>query len=274
MKMQHLNLSPQQNVICRENTQLPENFGQQQYANNDNIPYRAPRRQDDQRFYMRRDENNNDNKRNDDKRKDLWCSFCRNNSHTDRTCRRKAKDDKANMVRNTDDNSGNDGMEHSFVFAVKGEDNVTPEASEMLVDSGASKHITFDEPKFTSFDKNFIPHKHTIELADGTQINSMATAKGTAVFYLRDEDGNLRKSYLRETLLIPSFPHEIFSVRAAARNHSSIHLYRDYGFLMSSNDTYFPIETIGDLYYLNGPKTGQRTPKRKLSDVTYPNTDF
>ena len=85
----------------------------------------------------------------------------------------------------------------------------------MIVDSGASKHITYDDSKFILFDKNFIPHEHTIELADGTRINSMATGKGTAVFHLRDKEGNLRKSYLKETLLISSFTHEIFSVRAA-----------------------------------------------------------
>jgi hypothetical protein len=173
------------------------------------------------------------------------------------------------MVRNTDDIPGNDGMEHSFVFAVKGEDNVTPEASEMLVDSGASKHITFDESKFTSFDKNFIPHKHTIELADGTQINSMATGKGTAVFYLRDEDGNLRKSYLRETLLIPSFPHDIFSVRAATRNGSSVHLYHDSGILASSNGTNFPIKSIGDLYYLNAPPRVTTTKQHNQTDFFF-----
>ena len=245
------------------------------------------RQQGDPRFYARNENYNNNNNsnnhnnynshynnNNNNNNNSKWCSLCRNNSHTDRTCRRKSKEDKANMIHDNDDDAIKDGAEHSFVFTVNEENDTfqTSDPCTILVDSGANRHIANDESKFVSFDEDFVPQQHTIKLADGTKLTSIAQRKGTALFSIRDKNGNLRNSYLQDTLLIPSFPDNIFSVRAATKNGSSVHLFHDFGTLLSPNGTEFPIETVGDLYYLNAPLRSRWTAangRKSKTDYTF-----
>ena len=178
------------------------------------------------------------------------------------------------MIHDNDDDAIKDGAEHSFVFTVNEENDTfqTSDPCTILVDSGANRHIANDESKFVSFDEDFVPQQHTIKLADGTKLTSIAQRKRTALFSIRDKNGNLRNSYLQDTLLIPSFPDNIFSVRAATKNGSSVHLFHDFGTLLSPNGTEFPIETVGDLYYLNAPLRSRWTAangRKSKTDYTF-----
>ena len=60
------------------------------------------------------------------------------------------------------------------------------------VDSGASKYICNDVTKFITFGENFVSQQLSIQLADGTSMNSVTEWKATAVFQIRDEDGTLQ----------------------------------------------------------------------------------
>ena len=180
-----------------------------------------------------------------------WCKTCKVDTHTSRTCRKNK--DVTNQVSLKEVNHNDN--KHTFVFGtfdVKEDEIISQLNSEaILVDCGATAHIINDESKFIHIDETFDPEDHFIELADGTRCNNVAKKKGTAVIYIQDEDGKLCKSSLNNTLFIPSYPQNIFSVRAAAENGANIQLRADSGELVSSDGTKFPIRTIGKLYYLN-----------------------
>ena len=83
------------------------------------------------------------------------------------------------------------------------------------MDCGATTHIVHDISKFISFDKQFNPEHHYIELADGSRSNNVTLKRGDANVELCNVDGNVQKALLRNALYVPSYKQNIFSVRAA-----------------------------------------------------------
>ena len=208
-------------------------------------------------------------KKQDSKR---WCSRCRSNTHNDKSCRKNK--DAANLIThddNREDHSDDSnsysriqGEKYSFVFGVSEDSNRSRhydengcgEAELLLVDSGASSHIFNDESKFISFDENYEPMKHSVELADGTITTNVVKKRGTAVVKIRDENNEIKITKMEDALLIPSYPQSIFSVKAATKrkngreNNTTVILGSESGELIS-NGVRFPIRTVGNLYYLN-----------------------
>jgi len=123
----------------------------------------------------------------------------------------------------------------------------------LLIDSGATSHILNDKTNFISFDKNFIPEEHYVELADGTRVKNASIAKGTAVVEIRDNKGRLCRAELQNVQYAPSFPFNIISVNAAtATNKGAIFLFgADSGSLCTGNGTSFPILRKDKFYFLN-----------------------
>ena len=128
---------------------------------------------------------------------------------------------------------------------------------DFLVDSGATAHMTHDKSKFVSFQEDFKSAEHKIELADGTITTKIAEKRGTIQIDVRNENGELCKFYLENTLYIPSLPENIFSVKSACekkhlqdRGGASVHLYGNGGKLVSKDGTGFPIKSRDRLYYL------------------------
>jgi len=56
----------------------------------------------------------------------------------------------------------------------------------LLVDTGATAHILNDKSKFLKFDDEFKPENHYIELADGSRVSGVVSAKGRAQVMLHD----------------------------------------------------------------------------------------
>ena len=88
----------------------------------------------------------------------------------------------------------------------------------LLVDSGCSTHINNNESNFISFDKDYVPGEHTIELADGSRTSNVVKKRGTVVVNLRDENNKIWRTELHNTLYIPTFPQNLFSVKRATSN--------------------------------------------------------
>ena len=127
-----------------------------------------------------------------------------------------------------------------------------------LVDSGCTKHVSCDETMFINFDTDFKPEEHTCELADGTKLKAMAEKRGTAVVFFKNTNGSICEVVLHEVLYIPSFPTNLFSVKAAVKFSSCSVLFspnRDE--LITRDGSVFQIISRGDLYFLK----------------TYPGTD-
>ncbi len=94
----------------------------------------------------------------------------------------------------------------------------------LMVDTGATSHIVTDILKFTSFDDTFKPETHCVELADGTPCRGVAQRKGNAEVLLVDSTGQRRRATLRDTLFIPSYPQDIFSVKSATPFGATVYL--------------------------------------------------
>ena len=192
-----------------------------------------------------------------------WGNFYKTSTHNDRNGRNKNRPNERDVSKQIQDFT-NDLESHSFVFthvetdlkdkvSDKGE---AKKEDDAVVDSGASSHSLNDESKFIEFDEDFKPQTHTVELADGTVISSIAEKQGTARINIKNENGELCTAILENALYIPSFPENIFSVRAACNkngkpNGAYVVLDGEGGTLCSSDGTRFPIGVKGKLYYIS-----------------------
>ena len=75
--------------------------------------------------------------------------------------------------------------------------------------------------------------------------------QGTILLKLYDDKGIIRDVYLQKTLYIPSYPHDIFSVRSALEKGGMVILKPNDGELILKDGTTFPISVKNGLYYLD-----------------------
>lgn len=185
-------------------------------------------------------------------RQKTWCSQCKSDTHKDATCRRKDRQDGARKV------SEEDGGDADYVFKIKdGENRVQRQPARsiqekgLMVDTGATSHIITDITKFKNFDDTFKPETHCVELADGTRCNGVAQRKGEAEVCLVDSGGRRHTTTLRKTLFIPSYPQDIFSVKAATASGATVVFKQGKDALIHKDGTRFDIHVYNRLYYLH-----------------------
>jgi hypothetical protein len=81
-----------------------------------------------------------------------------------------------------------------------------------IVDSGASRHMTFDEDQLCNYRKFKKPEK--VALGDGRTVEVVGS--GDVPVSLRLDQGKLFKATMREVLHVPKLSYNLFSVCAAA----------------------------------------------------------
>ena len=188
----------------------------------------------------------------------VWCSFCKRSNHTRATCRKlksRGRDGAAllqeagNTINSNINVSKQTESSHSFIFKVddKSKD-IYHSHSSLLVDCGATSHIINDRSKFVSFDSNFRPERHYVELANGQKEN-VAQARGLAQVFIKNSKNELCEIMLHDALYIPTFPQEIFSVQASTAKGASVSFQPSESKLVYENHV-FDIELHGKLYYL------------------------
>ena len=194
-------------------------------------------------------------------RNQVWCDYCESPNHTYQSCRnRNDTTDEIGMVREENTalsmNGEANGEEHSFVFAVREGrkwryDRKDDELDLLMVDSGSTHHIINDKKNFIDFDSTYLPEESCLELADGRKIAGAAERKGTAEVKIRGENGKTRVVKLTNALYAPSFPHNIFSVKASGKKGARFLLGGDSGIMTAKDGTRFPIYSKNELYFLN-----------------------
>ena len=152
----------------------------------------------------------------------MWCGYCKTNTHQESICRKKRTQDGARRVAEEPNSNQDQLFKVNHTKRKKPPDNVN--MKDIMVDGGATSHIVNDIGKFKSFDDSFRPESHSVELADGTKCSGIAQRRGTAVIYLLENAGRQHRAQLRDTLYIPSYPHNIFSVARAVNRRSDDHL--------------------------------------------------
>ena len=177
-----------------------------------------------------------------------WCNICKTNKHDFQKCRK----NKQNKGYNSQNQAKQVNEEfHTFNFKVSdGYSNKHGKTSSFLVDSGCSSHIVVDDGAFVECDPNFVPDKHFVELADGRKYNNIALMKGTVKICLTDSSGNVHAALLHNCLYIPSFPENIFSIKAATKSGASIIFTPECSELVTQDGVVFEIHNQGKLYYL------------------------
>ena len=169
-----------------------------------------------------------------------WCEICKSKSHDTKDCRKLQKLQELKE----------DVSEPTYFFSIDSQNNVVNRDQSFLVDSGATTHVLNDKSKFISFEKNFKPEEHVIQLADGTRTSSIVKGQGEAKVTITDENGCKRNVVFNKALYIPSFKQNIFSVKIATDHGAIIQFSKDSAKLISNN-TSFNIQKEGKLYFLN-----------------------
>ncbi|XP_068201778.1 uncharacterized protein [Palaemon carinicauda] len=182
------------------------------------------------------------------KPKGRWCLNCQNSTHDTNTYRRQGKSSGYNERINSLVNEETTGDHHSFIFKVCSNMKMVASSKPdmLLVDCGATTHILTDESRFTRFDETFKPERHLIELADGTRCRNVAVKRGDAMIKMIDSDGRHCNVKLKNTLLIPTYPQNIFSVQAATEKGAQVIFYPESAELIDKSDIKFYIEKCGN----------------------------
>ena len=113
----------------------------------------------------------------------------------------------------------------------------------LMVDTGATLHIT----KFKIFDDKVKPETHSVELADGA--TAWLNTRGEVC--LVDSGGRRHTTTLRKTLFIPSYPQDIFSVKAASASGATVIFKQGKDALIHKDGTRLNIHVYNRLYYLH-----------------------
>ena len=171
-----------------------------------------------------------------------WCSYCKSATHRDATCRRRYQQDDAHKV-------------FEYVFQVSDTDAVKQRAHRankkgLMVDTGATSHIINDISMFRRFDDTFQPLKHCVELANGEKTNGVAERRGDAEVCLIDSRGQHHYATLKRALYIPSYPQDIFSVKAATASGATVVFKQGEDALICRDGARFNIHEYNRLYYL------------------------
>ena len=189
------------------------------------------------------------NKSTNNEKQKQWCNNCKSSTH-----------DKQNVIKRVNNNNDLNSNEfHSFFFKVSISSTETVEnidvAKYLLVDSGATAYIVSDKPKFVKFDKNFNPSSHIMELADGSRTSDSALGRGDASVQIKDSNGKFHSVLFKNSLCIPSYKQNIFSVQAATESGATVNFSCNSNELVVKDGTIFEIEKHGKLYYLNSAKS-------------------
>ena len=181
-----------------------------------------------------------------------WCSFHNSSTHSDKNCRaqqQQRQDNAAKKISTTDPEE-----EHTYVFNLSDDNkayhcDVTKiNQKGMMVDCGATSHIVTKDI-LVNCDETFDPNKHFIELADGSRRNNVVKKIGDAEITLRDINGRPIKTLMKRALYIPSYPQDIFSIKAATKQGAEVNL-RPQDSQMCKDGLAFPINEFNRLYYL------------------------
>ena len=120
----------------------------------------------------------------------------------------------------------------------------------LLVDEGATSHISRDSKKFKIYNQTFQPENHYMELADGTKASSVRLKRGDTELCLLDADQNHVLVTLKKALLIPSYSHDIFSVKVTTISEVTVIFKENKKQLRHKSGTKFKICIHKRLYNL------------------------
>ncbi|KAG5317910.1 COPIA protein, partial [Pseudoatta argentina] len=149
-----------------------------------------------------------DSKRGKPAKKQFLCNYCRKKGHTEKRCYKKRDDDRTKREINNstkDDNTANFGafMVLNSDFATRVLQNDSKDV--WLLDSGASKHMSFHREWFSELDENY---RESVSLSD----DSTCEVRGRGVIPIEMfVDGKWLDGKLEDALYIPSLRKNLFS---------------------------------------------------------------
>lgn len=178
----------------------------------------------------------------------LTCNYCKKPFHCEKTCYIKKRDQNQQTTANAVSQADTFSFKLEVVdMAHRVESNTM--TNRLVVDSGATSHILNNADRFVSYDKTFNPANHFVEVADGHMSNQIVTARGNAKYQVVDSNGLSHEIVLENALLAPSFPTNLFSVRAAVGKGANVVFSKDDNYLQAGQ-TKFNLSHDMNLYFL------------------------
>ncbi len=103
----------------------------------------------------------------------------------------------------------NRGEEYRFTFASFSEGAKRATVShELLIDSGCTGYMVKDRDLFLDLE---LSEQGTVGCANAS--TSTIEGSGTAAFWIKDADGRMRRMELKDALYVPSYSHNLVSVK-------------------------------------------------------------
>ena len=190
------------------------------------------------------------------RQKSMWCHHCKNSSHNSEYCKRRKSDKNYQIETVSDEETCFKISEiiNESVYSASDNDSY-------LVDCGATTHIICDPSKIIREDTSFNPSNHTIELADNSRQTGVATSRGDAKIFLKDNNGKSHDVILKNALVIPSYKQNIISVHNMTNNGTSVTFSQNENFITTKKGIIFPINKSGRLYFVNSIENKSDPPK-------------
>lgn len=173
----------------------------------------------------------NTNKVKDKKR--VECYFCHKLGHYAKDCRKRKSSNRNKRDDNNPTNQASSSEEHgAFIVTVANIENSILNANAhdvWLLDSGASKHMSFQRDWFD----DFVEINESVSLGD----NSTCEVKGKGTIYIQKYiNGKWINGRINDVLYIPSLKKNLFSTGAITQKGFDLRLISDNAFVYSGND--------------------------------------
>jgi hypothetical protein len=229
------------------------------YDNNNKKKASNNNQSSNQHYNLKKKKNNKNNSNNDSTNK---CEHCGRIGHTKYYCRHnpespnyvissqkqnKNKKHSVNYVANIfeDNNNAEAYNLGAMEYYNQNAFNRKRDSNEWLIDTGATSNICYDKSKFISIDP--CPNIPYISGFNGGK--SKVYGRGKVALYVEDDEHNIHKVTLSNTLYVPDSHKNMISVKTTMREHgytfldtSQFLINRKYKYTINNNDTLFYIK--------------------------------
>ena len=191
------------------------------------------------------------------------CHYCKEPGHFIRNCPKLRNKHCAKKVKEAKEDSDSGGDESLFVATLGLKADTQQE--DWIIDSGASRHMTFQKDVLSYYRKFETPEP--VGLGDGRTVNALGTGKVKIMSYLYH--GKKTVGWMTDVLYVPKLTSNLFSVHAAALKGNVVSIGQKYCQIRNKKKRLIGTGSpLGRLYRLNCDTLKTPTEKTIIAEET------